>query len=334
MSAYTFKESLEVHVGSWGNAYANIEWGPDGRPKALWPLNPANTDVVLDRKGKVWYMTILPNGENRKLPWYDVLHFKNIGTSGLKGMTPISVIREQLGVQQASEKFLGSFYSNGTSTKGILKTDESLKAESKNVLRNEWEKMNTGLTNANRIAILDSGISYQDVGMRLADAQFIETKKFGILEIAKIYKIPPHKLGQMDRATFSNIEHQSLEYVKGTLMPIFVNWEQEINYKLFAPSEQKKYYCKFNVTGELRGDSQSRAQFYKEMIAIGVYTINEVRELEEREGIGELGDKHLVSLNYTTLDNLEKYQMAKALGKGGEQDKTKSEGQGDSDSIK
>ncbi|BFH11752.1 phage portal protein [Paenibacillus melissococcoides] len=316
MTAYIFKELMMVHVVAWGNGYANIEWhtsGPyNGMPKALWPLNPSKTDVHVDpQTGQVWYITTLPNGETRKLPHWDVLHFKSISKSGLKGITPIQVIREEIGVQQAQKKFIGSFYSSGTTTRGILKTPKPLDKPAREVVRDEWQKANSGLTNAHRIAILDAGFDYQSLGMPLADAQFIETAQLGIKEVAKIYKVPPYKLGITD-TKYSNMENLSLEYVKSTLQPIFANWEQEIDWKLFTGTERRVYYTKFNVTSELRGDSKSRAEFYKNMIQIGPYSINKVLELEDEDGIGPIGDKHYMSLNYTTLDILEQYQLMKA----------------------
>lgn len=330
MNAYTFKETMMLHLVTWGNAYAWIERNKWGEPIALYPLHPALTDIRYDiETGDVWYITTypFPGGETRKIPANDMFHLKAISTSGLKGITPIAAIREKIGIQQTSEKFLGAFYANGTATSGVLEVPGTLQPEAKARAREEWQKLQTGLGNAHKIAILDGGMKYVSMGMPLADAQFIETQKFGIAEVAKIYKIPPHKLGLLDRATFSNIEHQSLEYVKNTLMPIFVNWEQEIHFKLFLERERDNYYAKFDASSELRGDSKSRAEYYKQMIETGVYNINEVRKMEERDGIGEMGDKHLVSLNYTTLDNLEKYQLAKAgitsggdpnAGKGGD----------------
>jgi len=314
MSAYTFKELMMVHVVAWGNAYANIEWHTsgvhNGKPKALWPLDPSKTDVHVDNiTGEVWYVTTLPSGETRKLKHWEVLHFKSISKSGLKGITPIQVIREEIGAQQSQKKFIGSFYGNGTTTGGILKTPTPLDKPAKDIVRDEWQKVNSGLTNAHRIAILDAGFDYQSIGMPLADAQFIETAKFGISEVAKIYKVPPYKLGLTDMK-YNNMENLSLEYVKSTLQPIFTNWEQEIDWKLFVESE--RHYVKFNVTSELRGDSKSRAEFYKNMIQMGPYSINKVLELEDEDGIGELGDKHYMSLNFTTLDILEKYQLMKA----------------------
>lgn len=184
-------------------------------------------------------MTTLPNGEMRKLRHFDVLHFKSISKSGLKGITPISVIREELGVQKSQRKFLGAFYANGTATRGILKIPNgTLDKPAKDKARDEWQKANSGLNNAHRIAILDAGMEYQNLGMPLNDAQFIETSKFGILETAKIYKVPGYKLGLTD-VKFSNMENQSLEYVKSTLQPITTNWEQECDYKLFTELERK-----------------------------------------------------------------------------------------------
>jgi HK97 family phage portal protein len=302
MSAYTFKELMMLHLVGWGNAYAAIDWGPNGRPTALWPLDPSVTDVVLDPvTGDLWYITTVPTGEMRKLPWYDVFHLKYPGKSGLKGISPISVLREEIGSQQAAKKFAGAFWANGTASRGIIKVPGQLNKDAKNKLREEWQNLNTGLTNAHKIAILDAGMEYQSISMPLADAQFIEQMKFGVLEVAKVYKIPAHKLNQLDRATFSNIEQQSLDYVKNTLQPIVTQWEQEIDYKLFTPNEQRRYYSKFNLTSELRGDAASRAAYYKAMWEIGAYSINDIRALEEQDGIGEEGDRHYVPVNYAPI---------------------------------
>jgi HK97 family phage portal protein len=303
MSAYTFKELLQVHLATYGNAYAYIEWDWDGRPKYLWPLNPALTDVRIDlENGQIWYFTTLLTGEMLTVPWHDMFHLKLLSRNGLKGLSPIAIIREEVGTQESIKQFIGSFYANGTATRGVLKTAAPLNPDAKNKARAEWQKLNSGLTNAHKIAILDAGLDYASIGMPLEDAQFIETMKMGILEIAKIYKIPAHKLNQLDRATFSNIEQQSLDYVKNTLQPIVTQWEQEINYKLFTSSEQKKYYSKFDLTSELRGDAESRSAFYKSMWEVGAYSINDIRALEDQDSIGTDGDKHYVPLNYVPVD--------------------------------
>lgn len=263
--------------------------------------------------GKVWYTTVLPDGTSVKLKYENVLHIKNIGITGLKGMSPISVARETIGSQMASQKYLSKFYKNGTTAKGVLTVPGvTLKPEAKKVVREEWEKMNTGMTNANRIAILDSGITYQDLTMSQADAQFIETQKLNTTDIARIYNVPPHMIADLEHATFSNIEHQAIGFVKDTLQPLLVSWEQALQNQLFTPTEQKNYYCKYNVDSELRGDSKSRAEYYEIMERIGAYNIDEIRNKEDLPSLDNgLGEKHLISLNYTFLDKLEEYQMSK-----------------------
>lgn len=325
MTPYEFKQTMEMHRQLYGNAYAEIQFGRDGYPKGLWILNPSVTDVVTDEKnhGKVWYTTVLPDGQAVKLKFENVLHIKNIGITGIKGMSPISVARETIGSQMASQKYVSKFYKNGTTAKGVLTVPGvTLKPEAKKIVREEWEKMNTGMTNANRIAILDSGITYQDLTMSQADAQFIETQKLNTTDIARIYNVPPHLIGDLEHATFSNIEHQSISFVKNTLQPLLVSWEQAIQYQLFTPTEQKRYYCKYNVDSELRGDSKSRAEYYEIMERIGAYNIDEIRNKEDLPELENgLGKKHLISLNYTLLEMLEEYQMGKVNSENNNEEK-------------
>ncbi|WP_268802135.1 MULTISPECIES: phage portal protein [unclassified Paenibacillus] len=318
MTAYTWKETMMVNMAVWGNAYSNIEFDGNGYPKALWPLDPALTQVYMDVDGAVYYLTRLPNGQIRKLVPDEVVHFKSIG-NGLVGITPIEVIREELGIQQAQKRFLGRFYSKGTQVGGILEvqSDVPLTKDTKDVIREEFEKATAGLDNAARVAVMDKTMKYTPLGMPLKDAEFIDSAKFGIAEIAKIYKVPGYKLGISD-LKYSNMENQSLEYVKNTLQPLVTNWEQELDDKLFTLPEQERFYVKANMTSELRGDMQTRAAYYKTMIEAGVYSINEVRAMEDDDGIGPDGDKHFMSLNFANLANMDTYQNAKAGVKGGE----------------
>lgn len=333
MSAYTFKQTMKMYECLWGNAYAEIERDPfSGIPINLYPLDPKNVDIYLDDETmELWYVVYLPNGEVRKLNYYDVLHFKTVG-NGYVGIPPITSVREAISNQNIMDKFLGSFYKNGTTTKGILQTPTTLKGEAKEKMRNEWQKLNSGLTNAHRIAILDAGLEYKPLSMPLKDAEFIEAKKFGVNEISKIFKVPSYKLGDLSKGTFNNVEQQSMDYIKSTLLPIANSWEQEIVYKLLTPTERRRYYVKFNFNAELRADSKTRAEYYEIMERIGAITINEIRDLEEMSNIGELGDKHIITLNYTTLENLEQYQQAKVgigneILKGGDNDEN-SQGNG------
>lgn len=307
MSAFVFKQTIQGHVGIYGNGIAYIEWGKDGYPAALWPLDPVRTSVALDvSTGKLQYRTQNARGEMFDLQPEDVLHFKAFTKDGIVGIPPWKTLVDELDSQNAIKSFISDFYRNGTLSSGVLKTATKLNAEAKQKIREEWEKLNSGTNNAGHVAVLDVGLDFQQLGMQLDQAQFLDTQKFGITEVAKVYRVPPHKLAQLDRATYANAEAMGLDYIKTTLLPIFTQWEQEINYKLFTDKERASFYVKFNAAAELRGDSTARAGYYRDMLNNGIYTINEIREMEEMDGIGVDGDKHFVSLNYTTLENLGK----------------------------
>lgn len=325
MSSFTFKQVLQTHVGVYGNGYAFIEWDKKGYPVALWPLDPTRVLVDVDRvTGAIAYKVSTNKGMYELLP-SDVLHFKTLSLDGVHGVAPWMTLMDELTSQNAMKEFLSNFYQNGTMTSGVLKTASKLDKEAKDMLRTHWNELNSGVGNAGKIAVLDMGMDYTSLGMPLEQAQFIETQKFGINEVAKVYRIPPHKLAQMDRATYANAEAMGLEYIKTTLLPIFTQWEQEINYKLFTKSERERYYVKFNASAELRGDSSARAQYYQQMINAGIYSINEVRAMEELTPLENgHGDEHFVSLNYTTIENLTELQNLK---KGGNDN----EGKGTSD---
>lgn len=315
MSAFVFKQTIQGHIGIYGNGIAYIKWGPDGYPVALWPLDPVRTFVQLDAAtGTLHYRTQNAQGEVYDLKPDEVLHFKAFTRDGIIGIPPWKTLIDELDSQQALKSFICDFYRNSTLSSGILKTATKLNAEAKEKVRSEWEKLNSGKDNQGKIAVLDVGLDFQQLGMPLDQAQFLDTQKFGITEVAKVYRVPPHKLAQLDRATYANAEAMGLDYIKTTLLPIFTQWEQEINYKLFTETERASFYVKFNAAAELRGDSTARAGYYRDMLNNGIYTINEIREMEEMDGIGKNGDKHFVSLNYTTLDQVGQ----QAASKGGE----------------
>lgn len=314
---FVFKKMLETHRNLWGNAYANIEFDRYGFPVAIWPLNPKNTEPYFDPdKKELWYVTRLPNGETRKLHHEEVIHLPGMVIEGFKGLSPIRVARESIALGLSTKEFVGRFYKNGTSTRGILKVPQPLKQPSKDKLREEWEKANSGLDNFQRVAVLDAGMEYQSISMPLADAQFIETLKDNLDDIARIFNVPPHMIGNLERATFNNIEHMGLEYLQNTMEPILVLWEEEFAYKLFLMEESKKCYLKFNVNSLLRGDSKSRAEYYRTMSNIGAYNINQIRALEDMDEI-EHGDKHYMMINMAPIEVLEQVLLEKYKAKSG-----------------
>ncbi|MEC3756593.1 phage portal protein [Bacillus halotolerans] len=315
MTAFTWKKLMMTHVCTWGNGYSYLKPDKNGFITDLLPLNPAHTHPYVDpNTGILWYESII-NSKRVELYADEVLHFKGMTEDGINGKSPIGVIREQVGAQSAATKFNAKLYKNDATPRGILKVPTLLEEGAKDRARREWDRVNAG----RNIAIIDAGLDYQSISMPLQEAQFVESMKFNKAQIASIFKVPLHKINELDRATFSNIEHQSIEYVKNTLQPWLVSFEQEFITKLFTDDDIKKgYYTKFNVNSELRGDAKSRAEYYEIMERISGLNINEIRALEERNAI-ENGDRHLVSLNYTFLDTLEQYQMSKAKSvKGGE----------------
>ena len=315
---FKFKHLIETHRNLWGNAYINIEWGADGRPKGLWLLNPANTDPVVDvDSNELWYHTVLPNGKNVKIWNGDIIHLTALSTDGIKGKSPIQVIRESIGSAQAAQKFKGRFYRNGASTTGVLKVPGMLNPDAKDVVRAEWEKANTGINNAQRVAILDAGLDYQSIQMPLKDAQFVESMKFDKTEITTFYNIPMHMVNELERATHTNIEQQAIDFIRNTLSPIYTQYQEEFTYQLFSEREMERFYIKFNLEALLRADKKTQAEFYKIMLETGVFSINKVLELEDMDGI-EGGDKHRVDLNHISIDIADEYQLARAGSKGGE----------------
>ena len=321
LGPFKFKHLIETHKNLWGNAYINIEWGIDGRPKALWLLNPSVTEPYLDvATNMLWYITNTPNGETLKIGYNDIIHITALSTDGLKGKPPIQVAREAIGSTQAAQKFKGKFYKNGAVNSGYLKIPGMLNKEAKEVIRDEWENANTGINNAHRVAILDAGLDFQHISMPLRDAQFIETMKFDKVEIATMFDVPPHMVGDLDRATHTNIEQENLSFLQNTINPSLVQYQEEFANRLFTERESERYYLKFNLDMILRADTKTRGEFYALMLDKGVYSINDVLELEDRNPI-EGGDVHRVDLNHVSIEIADEYQLAKSgATKGGEGD--------------
>lgn len=313
MTPFQFKHTVTTHRNLYGVAYVHqVINKRTGFVERLNILNPLEITVAQDASGVIFYVeTVAGSKEPNVYNEDEMIRLPYLTHDGFTPKSPITVARETIGVLKKQQKFLGSFYSNGTLTRGILKIPTQLNKDAKDKVRAAWMEANSGENNASKIAVLDSGITFENITIPLQDAEFIASQKFGIEEIARIFNVPLHMVNSLDRATFSNIEQMSMDFVQNTIAPEVIAWEEELAYKMFTPTEQKAgMYVKFNMTSALRADSVARANYYKAMLESGAMSINEVRELEEKDAIAN-GDKHLVSLNFTTLDNLENYQAAK-----------------------
>lgn len=302
MSAFTLRETLMVHLTLWGNAYAEIEYDAGGRVRSLWPIPPDRVQVQRDDRTKeLKYTLILPDGLQRTLLAWQVLHIPGIGFNGLVGMSPIAAARQSIGLAVATETFGAKFFGSGTNVGGIAKHPGKLTEQGSKNLRASVNETYSGLGNSHRIMLLEEGMDFEKIGIPPEDAQFLETRKFQLNEIARIYRVPPHMIGDLERATFSNVEQQSIDFVVHTVRPWLVRWEQAINMKLFTQSERRRFFAEHLVDGLLRGDIKSRYDAYAVGRQNGWLSANDIREMENMNPI-EGGDVYLVNGNMLPAD--------------------------------
>ena len=304
MSSFVFRETLMTHLLLWGNAYAQIIRNGKGEIIALYPLMPNKMTVSRDDKGQLYYtyqksQEELPK-DNRQtvvLAPSDVLHIPGLGFDGLVGYSPIAMAKNAIGLAIATEEYGSKFFANGASPSGVLEHPGTIKDPER--LRESWQNTFGGSRNSNKIAVLEEGLKFTPIAISPNEAQFLETRKFQINEIARIFRVPPHMVGDLEKSSFSNIEQQSLEFVKYTLDPWVVRWEQSIHRSLLTEDEKKSYFVKFNVEGLLRGDYQSRMNGYATARQNGWMNANDIRELENLDLIPaeEGGDLYLVNGN-------------------------------------
>ena len=309
MTSFVFRETLMSHLLIWGNAYAQIIRDGAGRVLGLYPLLPDKMDVQRDDKGNIYYVYSRNSDENPmfkeygniKLKAEDVLHIPGLGFDGLIGYSPIAMAKNAVGMTLACEEYGASFFANGANPGGVLEHPGVLKDPSK--VRESWNSVYRGVNNAHKIAVLEEGMKYQQIGIPPEEAQFLETRKFQINEIARLYRIPPHMVGDLDKSSFSNIEQQSLEFVKYTLDPWVIRWEQSLQRSLLLPGEKGKYFIKLNVDGLLRGDYQSRMNGYAVGRQNGWFSANDIREMENMNPIPdeEGGKLYLINGAMTKL---------------------------------
>ena len=296
MTSFVFRETLMGHLGTWGNAYAEIDWTAGGQVKSLWPLRPDRMkEIKYNEAGNLVYVYRLPDGTDKPFQSYQILHIPGLGFDGFIGYSPIAMARDAVGLSLATEEYGARFFKNGAKPGGVLEHPGKLKNPES--LRKSWNEMHQGLSNQHRIAILEEGMKYTQIGIPPNDAQFLETRKFQKSEIASIYRVPPHMIADLERATFSNIEHQSIDFVVHTIRPWLVRWEQAIKQKLFMSLEGSQYFAEFLVDGLLRGDTQSRYAAYSVGRQWGWLSANDVLEMENKNPIGEQGDIYLVPMN-------------------------------------
>lgn len=311
MTSFAFRETLMSHLLLWGNAYAQIIRNARGEVIALYPLMPNKMTVDRDSKGRLFYLysrtsddaPTLGDDNQVYLAPSEVLHIPGLGFDGLIGYSPIAMAKNAVGLAIATEEYGAKFFANGAAPGGVLEHPGTIKDPQK--VKESWNAAYQGSKNAHRVAVLEEGMKYQPIGISPEQAQFLETRKFQINEIARIFRVPPHMLADLEKSSFSNIEQQSLEFVKYTLDPWVVRWEQSMCRALLMESEKPIVFIKFNVDGLLRGDYVSRMSGYATARQNGWMSANDIRELENLDRIPTEfgGDLYLINGAMTKLQD-------------------------------
>lgn len=334
MTAFSFREAMVAHLLNWGNAYAEIQRDQSGRVAALWLITPDR--VCPERRvedGALVYRVRNQDRADSFLTADQMFHVHGLGFDGLVGYSPVRMAARSIGIGIAQDTFAQAFYANGTVIGQLIELPGGLSPQQIKDMEALYNEKHRGPDQAFRIKVAPAGSKVHDMGMPLSDAQFIESRQLSVTMAARWLGVPPHKIADLTRSTNNNIEQQSIEFVTDAIVPWAIRFEQEANVKLFSTRAQGRVYTKLMVAALMRGDSKARAEFYRAMVQIGAMSINEVRELEELNGIGATGDAHLVQLNQTTLEWLVENPGAKAAAGNGRDPQALPEPEPDDDEV-
>lgn len=318
MSSFIWRETMMTHLLLWGNAYSQIIRDGRNQVLGLYPLLPENVEVDRDGQGELYYIyhaytDEVPGEQNQDIYFRkdEILHIPGLGFNGLVGFSPIAMMKNSLGTTLAVEKYGASFFKNGAQPSGVLEHPGVLKDPQK--IRDNWTAVYGGANNAHKVAVLEEGMSYKAISLPPEDSQFLSTRQFGVEEICRIFRVPPHMVQSLEHATFSNIEHQSIDFVVHTLTPWLVRFEQALIKDLLLPEEQDVLFPKFNVDGLLRGDYQSRMNGYATGISNGFLSPNDIHRLENMDLIPaeEGGDDYYLNGGYVKLKDAGKFAQVK-----------------------
>jgi HK97 family phage portal protein len=305
MSPFTFRERMMQDVLLHGNAYALVTYS-NGSPVSLWPLNPYQVEpMISETRDAVRYRVTLPGGQSDIYRDGEIIHISFLG-DGIKGKSVIQYNAGAFGLAIAEDDYAQAFFANGAYAGGVLESEKPLSKEARERLREGWQKAygrHEGGVNWHRVAVLEEGLKWRAMTVNPKDAMALESRQYQVAEIARMFRVPPHLVGDLSRATFSNIEHQSLEFVMHTLRPWVVRIEQEVNYKLFG--QDPDHFSEMLLDSMLRGDIESRNKAYSIMRQNGVLNANEWRERENLNPLPDgAGEKYIVQLNMQELSQL------------------------------
>jgi HK97 family phage portal protein len=297
MDAVTFIETRMAHVLTYGNGYAEIQRDGAGRPVALWPLLPDRTKRKLSPSGIPYYAIQPTHGDIVYLADDAVLHIKGLGYDGYTGYNVVQYHKDTLGYGIAVKEYGARYFANDASPGGVLEHPGTLGDKAAKHLTDSWNRQHQGLENKHRLAILEEGMTWKPIGVDPIKSQCLEVQKYSIDDCARIFQIPCHKLGSLEKASYNSIEEQNLDFITGTMFYWFRKIEQECNRKLFLPGERGHYYAEFLLDSLLRGNTASRYAAYAIGRQWGWLSIDDIREKENMNPIGAGGEDYLMPLN-------------------------------------
>lgn len=309
-SRFTFREQQQAHLLLRGNAYLLKVFNARGRLTALIPLNPDRVAIWVGM-GEPYYEALRSvgmieshylQGLPARLSQQQVLHVPGLSLDGVGGVSVISYARETIGLALATEQYGAKLFGQGARPSGTLTHPGKLSPEGASRLRDSWSSAYSGIANAGKVAVLEEGMKFEALALSNEDAQFLGSRQFSIVEIARIFRLPPHKLMDLGRATWSNIEQMSMEYVNDSLMPWLERWEAALEDGLLDDREREDYFIEHDISRLLRGDSTSRSNYIKSLFYTGALTVNEVRSLEGRNPV-EGGERRYIPVNMAPLDD-------------------------------
>jgi HK97 family phage portal protein len=303
LSAVRFQRLMQAWVLLWGNAYAEIEINGRGQVIALWPWRPDRVRVEVTGTGKMFYHYMRLTGETVMLSGEDIFHLRGLELDGMMGLSPIQQARQSIGLAMAAEEYGARFFGNNGRPGAVLEHPARLSDAAQKNLRDSWENVHRGLQGAHRIGILEEGMKLHEVGIPPEDAQFLQTRNFQVIDICRLFGVPPHMVAELTRATFSNIEHQGLQFANDSVDDWFVNWESEIGHQLLSRREAQTVFVQFDRSKLTVGDYKSRAEGHAIYRQNGVLNANEIRDDLGRNPV-EGGEEYIIQLNMQNQESL------------------------------
>ena len=299
-----FYKQIMLSLTMRGNAYIHKIYSSSGLLE-LYCLMPDRVSVKELTTGELEYSFRLASGSTYVFKPFEILHIRGLSFNGIMGLSPIDLASQTFAVSKAAEEHGASFFSNGIQPNGVLTHPSKLTKEAADRLRKSFNDTYSGSGNANKTMVLEEGMQWQQLSLTNEQSQFIQTRQFETIEICRWFGVPPHKVFDLTRSTYSNIEHQSLEFINDSLRPWMINIEQAFLTDLFSESEWANYTFEFLVDAYLRGDTLSRYQAYQIGINNGILNLDEVRVMENRNPLpDDLGKEHYMPLNLSTVKNI------------------------------